>query len=491
MGDLTLPVEGGNVDAWGPMLNTALTTLHTRTNWWVEADSTGATSAVSTIQEYLTDAGSAGGGVVYVPPGDYLLDGVLRIYGGTRLILDRGATFVHGYGGTMITNGDAGQSLGGYTGHGNLIIEGGVWDMRGADTPTDPATCMSIGHAEGVTIRDVTIKDTPGYHAIEINACKTVRILDSRFLGYVDTGGRDFSEAVQPDLAKGSAYFSAFGPYDHTPCFDVLVHGCHFGVSGTGGTVAWPRGVGSHAATVGRWHSRMRVSNCSFDGLTQRAVVGYNWTWTLVTDNVITNCGSGIRARSIDTADTADTVDTSGVQTSASQDISDWVISGNIIRSCTGYDQGMDLLGESTGKLNRFTVTGNTIDDIPTTDGIRGTYLTTSTIVGNTVALTGTHGIACSTCTDVLVQGNHVLGASRAATNTSSGIFFGSSCNGFTVTGNRIRPWSSGNIPKYGLEITNTNNNGRRWGNDTGATGTYGTARISDNAACSTSTADG
>jgi hypothetical protein len=488
--DLVPPTVGGDVDVWGDELNALLTTLESRTSWWVEADTTGVTSSLAALQAFLDVAGSTGGGTVYVPPGTYKIDGLLRIYRNTRLILDQGATLVHAYGGTMLLNGDAGQSFGGYTGHGGIIVEGGTWDMRGADTPTDPATCMSFGHAEGITIRNVTVKDVPGYHAIEINACKTVRIVDCRLVGYVDTGGRDFSEAIQLDLAKGSAYFGGFGPYDHTPCFDVAVRGCHFGSSGTAGTTAWPRGIGSHAATIGKWHSRIRVSDCSFDGVLQRAIVGYNWTWSSATGNVITNCGSGIRVRSIDTADTADTVDTSGVQTSASQDLSDWVITGNIIRSCTGYDQGLDLFGETTGKLTRLTVVGNTVDDIPDTDGIRGTFLSTSTIEANTVSLTGTHGIACSSCLDMLVKGNHVLGASRAATNTSSGIFFGSTCVGFAVIGNRVRPWSSGNAPKYGLEITGTNSGGRRHGNDLGASG-YGTANLVDAAACSTSTADG
>ncbi|KPC92605.1 plasmin and fibronectin-binding protein A, partial [Streptomyces sp. NRRL F-6602] len=168
----------------------------------------------------------------------------LRIYRNTRLTLADGAVIRRAGNGTMLLNGDAGQPLGGYTGHGSLIIEGGTWDSQAVQYPTS-AMCISIGHAEDVTIRDTTIKDVCGFHGIELNSTRRARITRVTALGYKDPDGtRSFSEAFQLDLAKGSAYFGGFGPYDDTPCTDILIEGCSVGPSGTSGTTSWPRAAG-------------------------------------------------------------------------------------------------------------------------------------------------------------------------------------------------------------------------------------------------------
>ncbi|NJP75677.1 plasmin and fibronectin-binding protein A, partial [Streptomyces sp. C1-2] len=97
--------------------------------------------------------------------------------------------------------------------------------------------CISIGHAEDVTVRDTKILDVCGFHGIELNAVKRGRIDRVKALGYLDPDGtRNFSEAFQIDLAKGSSYFGGFGPYDDTPCTDIVVEGCSVGPSGTPGT---------------------------------------------------------------------------------------------------------------------------------------------------------------------------------------------------------------------------------------------------------------
>ncbi|EFL01579.1 conserved hypothetical protein [Streptomyces sp. SPB78] len=109
------------------------------------------------LQAALNTARDAGGGWVIVPPGTWDVSALpLRIYRNTRLTLADGAVIRRAGNGTMLLNGDAGQPLGGYTGHGSLIIEGGTWDSQAVQYPTS-AMCISIGHAEDVTIRDTTM----------------------------------------------------------------------------------------------------------------------------------------------------------------------------------------------------------------------------------------------------------------------------------------------------------------------------------------------
>ena len=496
----------------------------------------GSTDDAPAIQAALNAALAAGGGWVWVPPGTYRLATLpLRIYRNTRLTLDPLATMQRDAAATMLLNGDAAQSLGGYTGHGNIVIEGGTWDARGAAVTTYNMV-LSIGHAEGVTIRDTTIKDVPGFHGIELNSTKSGRVENCRFVGFQHTGDRGFSEAIQIDLAKGSAYFGGFGPYDHTPCRDIVIRGCYFGASGTAGTQAWPRAVGSHSATKTVWHRDIKIVDCECDSLTSYAVGGYNWDRVVISGNTIHDCGAGIRMRSIDTADTNDTKDTTGAQTSSSQEMGVLAVTGNVITGITGTDDAILLQGEATGHITRATITGNTIDTTASSqNGVRLEYvdhytvagnqvrntagtgisqqnITGGTITGNRVSAPSTSGISCDTGTDiviaansvteagnngihllsstnVVVQGNQIKGAGRATNNTYYGIRVSSSCTYVTIAGNRVRKWGSGNEVGWALGITNTCSNEKRFGNDFRDSGAV-TAVVDDQATTVSKAAD-
>lgn len=470
------------------------------------------------VQGALNAARDAGGGWVVVRPGLYLIDATLRIYGNTRLTLLPGTEFRRNVAGTMVLNGDAAQNLPGYTGHGNLIIEGGLWNMRGTTAGlTASAMCISIGHARNVTIRDLEVRDLPGYHAIELNSTKDAVVDNCRFRGYIDPGSRNFSEAIQIDLAKSSGVFGGFGPYDNTVCQDIKVRGCYFGASGTAGTTAWPRGVGSHSATVGTRHKGIRITDNTFEGCLQYAIVDYAYDDTVIADNTIYGCGAGIRIRSIISADAADSTDLSGTVTNASQTMSTVAITGNTITGGGSYDDAILLYGETTGRIVGATVTGNVIATVGSPEnGIRVQFADQYTITGNTIRAVGgtgisqeqvsggivtgnrvyqpsASGISCDTGTgmqisgntireagvngihilggsDVQVQNNNIKGASRNAAG-SWGIRCSTSADGPLLTGNKVRKFGSGNEIAAGIGITSTCTNVRRWANDLSDTG--------------------
>jgi len=483
----------------------------------------GVTDDAPAIQAALTAARDAGGGWVVVPPGTYLLATLpLRIYRHTRLTLLPGATFRRGVPGELMINGDADQNYGGYSGHGDLLIEGGLWDMRGAEPGLSvSAMCISIGHALGVTIRDIEVRDVAGFHAVELNAVKNAVVENCRFRGYVDPGGRSFSEAVQIDLAKASSVFGGFGPYDNTACEDITVRGCYMGPSGTAGTTAWPRGAGSHAATIGRWHKRIRVAGCTMEGSAQYAVGAYAWQDSVITGNTIAGCGAGIHAWTNNTSDANATTNASGVQTGASQETAGTVITGNTLRSLGGYDDAITVKGFASGTMTGVTigdnvldgsvgdgsqggirleyaedyaVTGNTLRT-PSGTGISQVNATGGTVTGNRITGPGGSGIACAPCTDleitgnlisqtgshgihvqggadVQLTGNTVRGASRVA--GSYGIRVTSSADQIQITGNKVRRNGSGPEATYGLSVTSSCTNVVRRGNDLTGSGTSG-----------------
>jgi parallel beta-helix repeat protein len=414
------------------------------------ADSSGTANADPGIQEALDMARDVGGAQVLVPPGVYLLGATLRGYNNTRLTLMAGAEFRRNHAGTMFINGDAGQAFGGYTGHSRITIEGGLWNMRGTTVGlTASAMCISIGHATDITIRDLEVRDLPGFHAIELNSTSHGLIQNCKFRGYVDPGGRDFSEAVQLDLAKSVGVFGGFGPYDHTPCEDILITGCHFGASGTAGTTAWPRGIGSHSATITKWHRRVRISDNSFEGILQFAVSAYNWEDVTIGGNAFVGCGSGVRIRSVILSDTEDTKLPDGTQTSASQPMRNITVSGNTFRGGTAYDDVIVALGELTsGTILNLAIVGNVIDGSTSGNaGVRLDYVSRCTVADNVIANTDGTGISTENQNNSIISGNVIWTAG------GHGITMVSSDNS-NILNNHIRdPLNNGILVQGGSDI--------------------------------------
>ncbi|MDX2538575.1 right-handed parallel beta-helix repeat-containing protein [Streptomyces scabiei] len=318
------------------------------------------------VQAALAAAGTAGGGHVVVPPGIYNAASLpLRIYGNTRLTLCDGAVIRRAGTGTMLLNGDASQTFGGYTGHGNITIEGGVWDARADAYPTS-AMCISIGHAENVTIRNTLVKDVCGYHGIELNAVKNARLTNVRGLGYLDPGGRDFSEFIQPDLAKGSAYFGGFGPYDDTPCVDIVVENCHVGPSGTAGTTSWPRAVGSHSASPDKPHTGIVIRELYCDSLTQWAVGAYTWQDSRISGLTLKSCGAGVRVRTLDSSSASHRTPAGAGSPSiaGSQALRNLVVEDVVMYGGGTYDAAVRVEGEDTGYVQGVTVSGIAVRDV-------------------------------------------------------------------------------------------------------------------------------
>ncbi|WP_223776972.1 right-handed parallel beta-helix repeat-containing protein [Streptomyces sp. 135] len=365
-----------------------------------------------------------------------------------------GAEFRRNVAGTMLINGDSGQSLGGYTGHSRITIEGGLWNVRGTTADlTASAMCISIGHATDIVIRDLEIRDTPGFHAVELNSTNHATITNCRFRGYVDPGGRDFSEALQLDLAKSNAVFGGFGPYDNTETKDVTISG-----------------------------------------------------------NTFVSCGSGVRIRTVIVGDPEDTKLPDSTQTNASQSMRNIAVTGNSFRNGGGYDNVIAAQGETSGTILNLAITGNVIDGttgnqsgirlhrvsratvahnvISNVDntGIPTEAQNNTTISGNVVWTAGDHGITMVASdysnpigntirdagifvngpgTDIQVRDNFVDGANRNNSSSYAIRFSTTAVAGIAVSGNKCRPGSTPTTKAVrGLSITSGNTGVHRFGND-------------------------
>ncbi|AVQ33430.1 pectate lyase [Staphylococcus muscae] len=245
------------------------------------------------IQRALNQA-KKGPITVYIPPGTYHIMKALKIYKGTTLILDEGATLLRKGRDTLLKNGSSLRRYHGYEGHGYIRIHGGTFDMNGNEYPYNN-TAMCLGHAREVEVEGVTVKNVVGGHGIDACGLDGVYIHNCQFLGFYDVkGDRSFSEAIQLDLfVKGA--FPKFGRNDGTITKHVMIENCYFGNSHEGNMHAWNRAIGSHASRVDHFYETVVIENNVFDGMRDYALTPLKGKSTFIHNNVFHRCVGGIR----------------------------------------------------------------------------------------------------------------------------------------------------------------------------------------------------
>jgi hypothetical protein len=436
--------------------------------------SPGEADSATKIQNALNAARDAGGGTVYIPTGTYTLGSRLEIYTGTTLLLSQKAVMFRNHTSNMIINGLAGSSYSGYSGQTDIKIIGGIWECRGTAFPTTPAMGISIGHGSNIIIQDLTVSNVGGYHAIEINSSKNVRISNCRFVGFKDTGSRGYSEAIQIDLAKSVGVFGAFGSYDNTPCTDVVIENCYFGPSGTAGTTSWPTGIGSHSYTSGVKHTNVKMVGNTFDSMTEYAIrLDVTYDDTIISNNIIKNCFAGIGA-GFDQAD----------RVTSAQQCKNLIITGNQVE---GAGSTSGHMGIYVVNYDGVTVNDNHVKNFGV-DGIAFTTVLDGTINGNRLENIGNDGIDIRTNSSALMVSNNVIkDVSQATNNTHRFIYVSDSTTNTSIISNRGFKENS-NVALYGIQITNTCSGMRAFGNFVGVAATTG---YQDNSGASTTTTNG
>lgn len=444
------------------------------------------TDSRAKIQNALNAARDAGGGTVYIPSGLWNLSNGLRIYTNTTLILSKFAYMRKLFaGGSMLWNGDNGASYQEYNGQINITVEGGIWDARATAFPTTPANIFSFAHSQNLTFRDTTFLNVGGFHAIEINSTKNALVQNCRFLGFLDTGNRDFSEAVQIDGAFRPSLFGEFGAYDKTICQDVIIDGCYFGpskepnVGSAQELPGWPNAVGSHSADTEdgsvlqeRWHIGIKVINNTFEDLTEFAVRSDAvWRESHISNNTFLNCSGGIglgfRTRNLNLS---------------------WHGSFNFTISNNIFQQSIDNTRDQifARNVDGLVITNNHFR-FSGRHGINLTAVTEALVSTNRFEWINQHGIILSAATDCTVSNNLMKNVSNAANNTYSYIIYTSNPTRCSTIGNRGHKGGAGNTALYGLRIENGTNM-RSFGNFFGQGST--TAFLNNSTAHSSSTAN-
>nr|WP_239544109.1 right-handed parallel beta-helix repeat-containing protein [Virgibacillus halotolerans] len=366
------------------------------------------------------------------PHGVFKITSTLRVKMNTHLHLSEQTTILKEFGGYMLANGMPDDEFTKYDGNSNITVDGGVWDYNGVKFP-QMANCFAFGHSQNIVFKNLTIKDVAGSHAIELNSSREVQFLNCKFLGFIDTGGRSFSEAIQLDLAKGAGYFGAFGGYDNTQCHNVLVQGCYFGESGTRGSGAWPRGVGSHAATIGRWHSYITIVDNIFENLTMQAIRAFSWNHLIVSNNHIINCGSAVNVvPPKHSSNPNNTIDVDGVQTNKSQNVYNFKITNNLIRGGGAHSSSIRIQSEKDVWIYGVVVSGNTISQKQgNTVGVYLRGVSRAVVSNNVIHENQASGLSLRDCYSLVVDGNSL-------TNIGTNAISANGVQMLTISGNSI-----------------------------------------------------
>lgn len=220
---------------------------------------------------------------VKLPQGKYGLQQSLNLYSNTIFDLS-GSLIVRAEGcGSMIRFGASSDVVYGYDGYRNITIKNGTFDAQNIGG----SSLVRFAHASNVEINGVTFKNTTDVqHLLTFAACENVRITGCQFRDMKITGELDgFNcEAVQIDILK-EGYFT-YPAYDGTPTKNVSITGCTF--------ENVPRGLGTHSGIAGYYFDNMVFKNNTFKNIESYAIRVVNYINSTISDNVITDCGSGI-----------------------------------------------------------------------------------------------------------------------------------------------------------------------------------------------------
>ena len=427
----------------------------------------GEANSATKIQNALNAARDAGSGIVYIPAGTYNIQSTLQIFSGTTLYLTPKTVIFREFATSpLLANGAFNASYSGYSGQSNIRIIGGIWESRGQAYPIQPAMAISIGHATDVVIQDLTISNVGGYHAIEINSSKNVKVENCRFTGFKDTGNRGYSEAIQIDYA-GEGLFGWFGAYDGTHCQDIIIDKCYFGSSGTAGTTSWPSGIGSHSYSSGSYHKDVKFINNTFEGMTEYAIRSFCVYDNLLIDgNVIRGSYGGIAIGLDGNKDHSSTMSNTTILGYAPQVSYNTIISNNIIdNSGVSGASGIWVINAENVNIVNNVIKGITRQSDYIADGILGVKIVNGNISNNVLQNIANDGIDLrKNSRNVMISNNTTMNVSLTTNNTFRHIYLNDDADDCSIISNRGYR-TAANIAAHGMEFTSTTNNLRIFGN--------------------------
>ena len=353
---------------------------------------------------------------INIPAGTYKMDRSLYIYPNTTIKADPNAHFIRkNEEGAMIetklTKGANGYNGTGYNGNYNITIDGGIWDSEEWMKKDQGQETFRFIHSQNITVKNATLCNVPeGSHLIVLAGVKDVTITNCKFYGYGDNGDNEITpkEAVQLDTAHSVQEVPTGQTndivWDDLPCDNIKITNCTF--------KDFSRGIGSHTAVNGRFHTNVRIENNTFTRLSDSAIRLYNYKDTVVTKNKIDGTEEGILAYTyMEEAEKDSFFQPNNKKVGTLPTNYKITISNNEIKNIKDTDNvwgdAIRVIGKKGRRLNGVTISGNKI----TTASRYGIFATTAKVKinGNTITSSSSHGILLEEeCNDSEIYSNNI-----------------------------------------------------------------------------------
>ncbi|MCJ8011995.1 right-handed parallel beta-helix repeat-containing protein [Paenibacillus sp. KQZ6P-2] len=442
---------------------------HTVNAAWYGAKGDNLADDTDAIQAALNEANRWPNVRVIIPNGTYRLSRELYIFKNTYIQMDEGTVLLRCHDGNVIRNYRTTDLFYGYEGNGNITIEGGVLDCNAVQY-TRVCNGIALAHAENITLRKLTIKDTQSGHGAELTGVRRVLIDRCKFVGYMFTT-QYYAEAIQLEPAIKAGFVGQAA--DHTPTHHVTVQQCYFGPSGTPGTVPWPCGVGAHGAYPDAYFDHIIVRDNVMENSTYWAIRPFKWTNSVIAGNHMIQVGGGIFI-STPAANSASSKDDDGVFHPV-QPASTIIVEHNIFDTGTtnaiyveGFPEGNgekvvianNIFKNSGGQAislhsNRTIVTGNIFEGA-TKNGIYLTDCNDVIITDNLIRDVAFNGIQVNNSKGVIADGNSITNAGQSSDNSYDGIYVSGTSSNVRVIGNVVRTEAGKKKLRYGLNTAST-----------------------------------
>lgn len=426
-----------------------------------------------------------------LPEGVYGIHSSINFYSNMIFDMSQSVFYRMGDCAAMIRFGRSTETHYGTDGFSNIVLTNGCID--GNDTGTN--SLMRFAHASNVEINNVTFRNTYDvHHQLTFAASEYVKITDCEFLDMDFSNKADGynCEAVQIDILK-EEHFS-YPAMDGTGSEYIEISDCRF--------ENLSRGVGTHSAVAGHYFNNMRIVDNTFEDITGYAVSALNYRNSEISDNDISDCGSGILCSTVPSGGLEHLYAPFNYSDKTGLKLNVNITDNEISLSDKGYGRvsfGIKLLGSDVKsftdkngrrvsgdfRISGVTVKNNTISSSVSKDNfysINISYAAGSeysdksdlSISGNKIIFNYSgqssnlnHGIRAEASSKIYIGKNTVYDKSSSKPNLDSGIYI-KDCSSVRAVSNTVKNTSEVGIKVMtlntgvikGSKVTNTKGNG-------------------------------
>lgn len=240
------------------------------------------------LRSYLDFMSTHGGGTLTLKKGTYNLTNAILVPSNVTIVLKDGVV-MNKTNNTHTKELKAGHVMiecvrssrikrkgivGGYNGEKNIRIvgEGKVTMNLGRCNKSE---AIRIPHCQNVSIENISFTNLRDGHFLELDASKNVTISNCTFSNNKN-GQRCAINLDTPDKVT-NGFNGSYSKFDKTPNLDVTIQNCGF--------YNLYRGIDTHRYSPGKYHTNVKVLNCTFQNSVQSPIMMENWQNAVITGN--------------------------------------------------------------------------------------------------------------------------------------------------------------------------------------------------------------